>query len=40
MKKLLLILSLLVASTNTQAHFQMLYTPKMVLDKGQYIQLR
>jgi len=40
MKKLLLILSLLIASTNIQAHFQMLYTPKMVLDKGQYIQIR
>jgi len=40
MKKSLLSLSLLLFSTNVQAHFQVLYTPSLFLEKGQYIQLR
>lgn len=40
MKKLSLFLGALLLSTNSYAHFQMLYTPNTALDKGQTIQLR
>lgn len=38
MKKIFLSLSLLI--TSSFAHFQMLYTPQLALEKGQFIQVR
>lgn len=40
MKRLLLVSILFLITTNAYAHFQMLYTPNLALEKGKYIQIR